>query len=226
MPIADFSSGLYGAFAIASLLSRVRMGGSGGHIDVPMFGCTLGVAALQTSEFFGTGKSPGRLGSAHPRNAPYQAFAAADGHFAIAAGNQKLWKSVCLAVDMPELETDPRFLTTSDRAKNQVALKDILELSFIQRSVDEWIAVFNQAGVPHARINDYEAALNDPQVKHMEWIRAITLPGGGKANTFGSPLLLNGASLPIRHNPPGLGEHTDAVSARLLATAATGKDPV
>lgn len=214
VPISDFSSGLYGAFAITSLLSRVRMGGPGGHIDVPMFGCTLGVAALQTSEYFGTGKSPGRLGSAHPRNAPYQAFAASNGHFAIAAGNQKLWKAVCDAVKLPELENDPRFLTTTDRAKNQVVLKDILEIAFKQRSVDDWIAVFNQAGVPHARINDYEAALNDPQVKHMQWIRPITLPGGGTANTFASPLLVNGASLPIRQNPPSLGEHTEAVKAR------------
>ncbi len=92
VPIADFSSGLYAAFAVASLLVQVRAGGKGAHIDIPMFGCTLGVAALQTSEFFGNGRSPGRLGSAHPRNAPYQAFRAADGYFAIAAGNQNLWR--------------------------------------------------------------------------------------------------------------------------------------
>src|SRR3546814_10009811 len=89
--LSDFVSGLYGAYAIAAQLARVRAGGSGGHIDVPMFGCTLGVAALQTSQYFGTGRDPVKLGSAHPRNEPYQAFHAADGYFAIAAGNQKLW---------------------------------------------------------------------------------------------------------------------------------------
>src|SRR5207253_10010153 len=82
VPLADFASGLYGAFAIASALARVRAGGAGAHIDVPMYGCTLGIAALQTSEYFGTGRSPAKLGSAHPRNAPYQAFQAADGYFA------------------------------------------------------------------------------------------------------------------------------------------------
>lgn len=219
VPIADFSSGLYAAFAISSLLNRVRAGGAGGHIDVPMFGCTLGVGALQTSEFFGNGKSPGRLGSAHPRNAPYQAFAAADGYFAIAAGNQKLWTEVCMAVDMPDLTADPRFLTTSDRAKNQVELKDILEACFKKRPVDYWIATFNKAGVPHARINDYEAALSDPQVEHMQWIRPITLPGGQTTRTFAFPLLINGSTLPIRQHPPALGEHTEAVRVRLAATA-------
>ena len=219
VPISDFSSGLYAAFAIASTLARVRAGGRGAHIDVPMFGCTLGVAALQTSEYFGTGRSPRRMGSAHPRNAPYQAFAAADGYFAIAAGNQKLWSAVCAVVDMPELEADPRFATTGDRAANQVELKGILEQRFTQQPVEHWIAAFNDAGVPHARINDYAAALSDPQVEHMGWVKNISLPDGTPINTFASPLRFDGAGLPIRSNPPALGEHTEAVRGRYAAFA-------
>ena len=79
VPLVDFASGLYAAFTIAAMLVQVRAGGRGAHIDIPMFGCTLGIAALQTSEYFGTGKSPIKRGSAHPRNAPYQAFQAQDG---------------------------------------------------------------------------------------------------------------------------------------------------
>ena len=59
-----------------------------------MLGATLGIAALQTSEFFGSGRDPVKLGSAHPRNAPYQAFRCKGGYFGMAAGNQALWKSV------------------------------------------------------------------------------------------------------------------------------------
>lgn len=211
VPISDFSSGLYAAFAIASVLVRVRAGGQGTHIDVPMFGCTLGVGALQTSEYFGTGRSPRRLGSAHPRNAPYQAFSAKDGFFAIAAGNQKLWSSVCAVVGMPELETDSRFLSTVERAANQRALKEILESRFSERSVDYWIVAFNDANVPHARINDYADALNDPQVQHMNWVKDIQLPDGTGIRTFGSPLLFNGSIVPIRRNPPALGADTQAI---------------
>jgi crotonobetainyl-CoA:carnitine CoA-transferase CaiB-like acyl-CoA transferase len=108
VPLVDFGSGLYAAFAIASLLARVRAGGAGGHIDVPMFATTIAISALQTSELFGTGRNPRKLGSAHPRNAPYQAFRAADGYFAIAAGNNKLWQQVCEIAGTPELLADPR----------------------------------------------------------------------------------------------------------------------
>src|SRR3546814_15022952 len=113
---------------------------------------------------------------------------------------------------MPELATDPRFLTTIDRASNQGILKTILEEKFRQESVDYWIDTFNRVGVPHARINSYSEALADPQVQHMEWVRSISLPGGAQARTFASPLQINGMSLPIRANPPALGEHTDSRS--------------
>lgn len=217
VPISDFTAGLYGAYSIAASLAHVRAGGRGAHIDVPMYGCTLGIAALQTSEFFGTGKNPGRLGSAHPRNAPYQAFRAADGFFAIAAGNQKLWIDVCNAVGMPELCADERFASTTLRAANQVALKTILEEKFTALPVDHWIAVFREAGVPHARINDFESALADPQTEHMEWVSELTLPGGTVTKTFLSPVRINSKGSPIRTPPPALDEHGDTIRAQFAS---------
>ena len=215
VPLSDFASGLYAAFTIAAMLAHVRSGGRGAHIDIPMFGCTLGIAALQTSEYFGNGRSPGKLGSAHPRNAPYQAFHAKDGYFAIAAGNHKLWLDVLGVVKKPELAEDPRFVSTTDRATNQAALKEILESVFTTQPVAYWIDAFNTAGVPHARINDYAAALADPQTAHMGWVQPLELPNGKKTQTFASPIRLNGQSLPIRRSPPGLGQHTEEIRARL-----------
>ncbi|GGI27594.1 CoA transferase [Bradyrhizobium guangdongense] len=218
VPISDFASGLYAAFAVTSALVRVRAGGNGAHIDVPMFGCTLGIAALQTSEFFGTGLLPRRLGSAHPRNAPYQAYRAADGFFAIAAGNDGLWREVCRVVGRDYLVTDGRFLTTADRASNQHSLKELLEAVFETQPVDYWIGAFAKARVPHARINSYDAALGDPQTRHMGWIKELQLPGGRTTQTFASPLKFGGESFEIRSRPPLLGEHTkefrDAYSRR------------
>src|SRR5262249_7366708 len=63
VPLADFSAGLYAAFSVVSALRGVAQTGQGTHIDVPMLGATLAIAALQTSEYFGTGKDPVKLGS-------------------------------------------------------------------------------------------------------------------------------------------------------------------
>lgn len=209
VPISDFSTGLYAAYAIASALLKVRNGGAGTHIDASMFGATLAVAALQTSEYFGSGNDPKRLGSAHPRNAPYQAFRAADGYFAMAAGNNSLFRAACEAIARPDLVEDPRFASTSLRARHQTELLTILEEVFANHRAADLLERFRAAGVPCAPINSYSDALADPQVAHMGWVQPVQLPSGDRSRTFVSPLKFSGQGFPIYRNPPALGEHND-----------------
>jgi len=215
VPVSDFTAGLYAAFSIASMLARVRAGGPGGHLDVSMFATTLAIGALQTSEFFGTGNSPGRLGSAHPRNAPYQAFRARDGWFAVAAGNDRLWRAVCEVVEMPELMEDPRFTSTLLRAHNQTVLKDLLEARFAGADCADWLLRFESAGVPNSPINDYERALADPQSIHLKLVRDMHLPGGAHTRTVACPVWIDGAPVEVDTRPPLLGEHAQALRAEL-----------
>lgn len=211
VPISDFSTGLYAAYAIACSVSDVRNGGHGTHIDVSMLGATLGIAALQTSEYFGTDRDPGRLGSAHPRNAPYEAFRAKDEHFVLAAGNDSLWMRLCKAIGRDDLLKDSRFLTTELRAKHQEALREILNAYFSTRNLVDIISMLSAHGIPCGPINPYSKALADPQVKHMGWVKTLELPGGGLTKTFGFPVSMSGECAEIRHRPPALGEHTDEV---------------
>ncbi len=211
VPVSDVGTGLYAALTVVSILRRVAGGGPGAHVDASMLGCSLGMAALQTSEFFGTGNDPKKLGSAHPRNAPYQAFKCADGHFVIAAGNNKLWEAVTQVVGRPDLFADPRFATTQLRAANQVALKDLLEIEFAKHGVDHWLVAFEKAGVPQGRINTYSQILADPQVAHMGWVEEMELPSGVKTKTFGSPVRISATDISKRRDPPGLGADTEAI---------------
>ncbi|MCW3152020.1 CoA transferase [Achromobacter spanius] len=217
VPVADFSAGLYGAFAIASALRAAQASGQGTHIDVPMLGATLGIAALQTSEFFGSGKDPVKLGSAHPRNAPYQAFRCQGGYFGMAAGNQALWKSVCTTVGRDDLLADPRFTDTSARARNQTALREILEAIFAEGDAQTWLSRFRAAGVPCGPINTYSEVLADPQVAHMGWVQPVELPNGVQTRTFGLPVRFDGQTTALRLRPPALGEHNDEVLGALRA---------
>ncbi|MGB1258278.1 MAG: CoA transferase, partial [Thiolinea sp.] len=185
------------------------------HIDVAMLGATLAIAALQTSEYFGTGNDPKKLGSAHPRNAPYQAFQAQDGYFGMAAGNNNLWHLVCDVVECDELKADERFLNPTLRAQNQLELKNMLEAIFTQQSVAHWLEAFNAVGVPCSPINTYSQALADPQVEYMGWVQDLTLANGVATKTFASPLRINNETKPLRMRPPELGEHTDEVLAEL-----------
>lgn len=217
VPLCDFTAALYGAFAVTAALHERAKSGKGQDIDVSMLGTSLAIAALQTSEFFGTGQDPRKLGSAHPRNAPYQAFHARDGYFGMAAGNNGLWHLVCDVVNMPELKDDDRYLSPTLRAQNQDELRLTLESVFEDQDVDHWLDSFNAAGVPCSQINSYSEALKDPQVEHMGWVQDLELVNGVTTKTFGSPLRINGEPIAIRQRPPGLGEHTDEVLDKIAA---------
>lgn len=211
VPVSDFASGLYGAFAIASMLLRVRQGGPGGHIDIPMMAASLGISALQTSEYFGTGQAPRKMGSAHPRNAPYRAFAARDGWFVIAAGNNRLWSAVCDVVGLPDLREDPRFAQPADRARHQETLKALLDPVFLTHPVSYWLSAFRAAGVPHAPIHDYAQALADEQTVYLELVQPQALPNAQTTKTVISPIRINGKRLPICTTAPALDGHGSAL---------------
>ena len=67
----------------------------------------------QSAIAFATGVAPGPMGSAHPLNAPYQAFATADGWINVGAANQRNWERLLDVLEAPELAADPRFQTNA-----------------------------------------------------------------------------------------------------------------
>ncbi|MEM7206923.1 MAG: CoA transferase [Pseudomonadota bacterium] len=215
VPLCDFVSALYGAFSISSALLERERTGQGQNVDISMLGSTLAIGALQTSEFFGTGRDPRKLGSAHPRNAPYQAFKCKDGYFGMAAGNNNLWHLVCDIVERADLKDDERFLNPTLRAANQTELRELLEDIFAAQPVDHWLTAFNDVGVPCSPINTYSQALADPQVEHMGWVQDLTLPNGVQTKTFGSAIRINDTAISVSRPPPGLGEHTEEILQEL-----------
>lgn len=211
VPVGDYCAGLYSAYTIMAALMRRQETGKGGYIDCSLMASLIGVATLQTSEYFGTGKAPRRLGSAHPRNAPYQAYKASDDYFVIAAGNDKLWRSVCDAVARPDLAEDPRFQTQEFRARNQTALLDILQPLFVLRTAAEWLEEMDRRGVPCAPINSYPEVIDDPQVQALGLVLPLTLPNGAQTRTTAYPITLSDYNFEIFLPPPELGAHTEEV---------------
>ena len=211
VPVCDYCAGLYAALTILAALMRRRETGEGGHVDCSMLGSLVGVATLQTSEHFGTGKTPRRLGSAHPRAAPYRAFRASDEYFVVAAGNEKLWRSVCEVVGAPQLPDDERFRTLELRARNQDALFEILAPLFERRTASEWLHELDARGVPCAPINTYPQVLADPQVEALGLVHPLELPNGVRTRTTAFPVKLSGFEFQVYRAPPEVGAHTDEV---------------
>lgn len=215
VPIADFGTGLYAAFAISCAVRKAERSGQGTHIDVSLLGSVLGMGALQTSEYFGNLRDPVKLGSAHPRSAPYQAFRTKDGHIAVAIGNDRLWQKFCAVAKLQHLLEQPDYASNPSRAMNQHALKQIVETSFSKYATSELYELFREAGIPSAPINTYSQAIQDEQVVHMGWVQDTHLPNGESIKTFANPIHMSGECFSIRLPPPALGEHTEEIIGSL-----------
>ena len=204
--VADFLAGAYGAASTLAALRSATLTGLGTRIDCSMLSCMLSIATIQTSEYWGSGKPPGRMGSRHPQNAPYQAFEAFDGYFVVAAGTQGLWLDLCELIGMPELPNDPRFLTQHDRVRNQLELERILAPTFAATPMATWIERLSAADIPCSPLYDYSQVLADPHVVQSGLLTQVELPGGGMANALASAVSMSGFDVSELRRPPRLGE--------------------
>lgn len=211
VPVGDFCAGLYAAYSILATVLRARDSGRGAYIDCSMLGSVIGISALQTSEYFGTGAAPKKLGSAHPRNAPYQAYKTKDSYLVIAAGNDRLWFEVCQCIGQPALVDDSRFKSQLDRARNQRALAELIQPELLRETTSHWLVEMDKRGIPCAPINTFPDVLEDVHAKAMGLVTEISLPNGGTTRTTRFPLGISDFEFSVTRPPPALGEHRDEV---------------
>jgi crotonobetainyl-CoA:carnitine CoA-transferase CaiB-like acyl-CoA transferase len=143
---------------LAAVLARQR-GQSVRSLETALVDTAFSVVCYQATTALMTGERPPKAGSGNPIAAPYQCYAASDGQFLLAAGNQKLWERVAQVLDAPELLADARFANGSLRSANRAALERELDARFAGASVDAWIARLSAAGVPATRVYGLEQAV-------------------------------------------------------------------
>ena len=125
-PVSDITAGILGAMgALAAYVRRLRTG-EGQRVDTSLFEAGIVHTYWQSAIALATGVAPGPMGSAHPLNAPYQAFRTADGWICVGAANQRNWERLLGLIDAPGLAADPRFATNRDRMENREALEAAL----------------------------------------------------------------------------------------------------
>src|SRR4051812_5861150 len=162
-PLSDITAGLLAAMGIlAAYVHRLRTG-EGQWVETSLFEAALVQTYWQSAIALATGIAPKAMGSAHPLNAPYQAFEAADGWIVVGGANQKNWLRVVEALGAPELAENPRFRTGADRMANLADLEAELSRRFRTRPAAHWLDLLDNQGVPCGPVYDMLQALNDPQ---------------------------------------------------------------
>lgn len=237
VPIVDLFTGMYAMVSILAALHHRDAGGSGQYIDVSLFDTVMAMSSGQLSNYFCSGKVPGRIGNASANITPYDVFPCADGQMVVASANQSQFESLCRAMGKPELAAEARFADNAARMANHDALFEELSSVFRTRTCAEWEELCYRAGVPCGPINDYRQALAHPQAAHHGTKIELEHPYGVRAPGVANPMRFSGTPVEYRRAPPLLGEHTREVLggelgmgeselARLEAEGVIGRNPI
>ncbi len=213
--ITDIVSGLFAAQGVLAALFAREKSGRGQQVDIGMLDATTALLTYQAGNYFTTGEVPARLGNRHPTIVPYESFAASDGDFVVAGGNDEIWRKLCRALDLPELADDPLYRTNRDRVAHYGTLKPLLDRAIRARTRADWVQRLGAAGVPCGSVREISEVLADPQLAAREMIAEVEHPTVGRARVIGSPIKLSETPPSVRTAPPTLGQHTNAILGEL-----------
>jgi crotonobetainyl-CoA:carnitine CoA-transferase CaiB-like acyl-CoA transferase len=202
--ILDKGTGMWTAIGILNALRRRDETGTGAHVVTSLLETALTWESTQLTGYLANGEVPEPLGSATAGIAPYQAYATADAHIVIAAGNQRLWQKLCAALDRAELVDDPRFADNSRRFEQRAALEEELTATLRRRPAQEWVATLAQAGVPASVIRRVDEVVADEQVRALGALERVPHPIEEDYTLVHTPILTDGSRFPLRSHPPAL----------------------
>ena len=211
--LGDLIPGLYAAIGTVSALYQRESTGRGQHLDLAMYDSLISVMESVGMRALYNDVPPTRIGNDHGLSAPFSTYATKDGDVVIAITTNRLFERLANALDIPEMATDHRFAEPVARSENRVALRDLIEEALSTKTRAETIALFEEHGVPTARVYDLDEALRSPFAEE----RGVIAEETDGFRTLASPLKLAGMEAP--KPAPELGQHNDRIESWL------GEDP-
>ncbi len=210
-PVTDITAGILGAMGVlAAYLHRLKTG-EGQRVDTSLFEAGIVHSYWQSAICLATGESPGPMGSAHPLNAPYQAFQTADGWITVGAANQATWLKILGVLEAPGIAGDPRFADNAKRMENRPALTEALGEVFTGRTTADWLQRLESAGVPAGPVLSIGEMHADAQTLARDMIVEAPHSRLGAVKTLGTPVKFSATPAGVRLGAPVLGEHTREV---------------
>jgi CoA:oxalate CoA-transferase len=218
--VSDVVAGLFASWATLAALYQVERTGTGQHVDVAMFDATLAFLVTSVARLQFTGKPARRVGNRHPLSAPFGVYRARDGHFALAVLNNKLFAALVAVLGQPELADDPRFANDESRSERDALLRHFIEAWAATRDVAEVVASIDAAGVPVSPLWNIAEAMGSEQAQARGLLQPFDDPALPDLRLPTQPVRFGGAAPNRAVRAPALGEHSEAVLARLLGLGA------
>jgi crotonobetainyl-CoA:carnitine CoA-transferase CaiB-like acyl-CoA transferase len=169
--VVDMSTALYAFQALSAALYARRDETRGRYLDVSLM---QAATALQSIRLMACHLEGGTM---KPGGVPGGVFQVADGWLSMVAINDRDWRALCVAMQMPALADDPRFATPAARLANDVALYAIVRPALAAEPWAVWSQRLTEARLMHERLNSYAEFLDQPHVRETGLIQWLTQAG-------------------------------------------------
>lgn len=209
--VADILTGTYAFGSIQTALIGRQRNGIGEHIDVSMMESMMSLipAHIQAAQM----DEPAVIGQFHPVKVK-------DGFVMLCVVSDKNLQSLSVALNRPELLTDPRFVRGS-RTENFKLLATEVEHWSATLSARECEAALNLAGVPCSIYTQVEDLFSHPQVLERKSFTSVFNERLGNFLIQNIPAKFAHFDNSASNWVANLGEHTDEILAQSLKLEAS-----
>ena len=213
LAVADMSAGLYAALGILTALLEREVSGKGQWVHASLLHSQIAMMDFQMARYLNDDDLPVQVGNDHPTSSPMGLFEAADGVFNLGASGEGNWVRLCKLLYRPEWLHDAEFKTERLRVKHRERLTPLLADIFKTQSVQHWVKLLNDAGVPAGPVYSVPQVFEDEQVQHLGVTTALITDFGKEMYYINQPVVLERTPAQVVAQAPGWGQHTDEVLA-------------
>lgn len=212
--VIDIMGGVMGDIAILAALRQRDRDGLGRKVTSALFESSAFLVGQHMAGEAATGEPAPPMPVRGSAWGIYETFATRDGErLFIGITSDPHWRAFCASFNRAELLSDPRFASNAERVRNRPALREIVAAIAREHDIAELSRIFDRAGIPFSPVNRPSDLFADPQLQaHALPIR---MPKGNMANLPPLPIAFDDETPGLRAQPPGAGEHTDAILAAL-----------
>jgi crotonobetainyl-CoA:carnitine CoA-transferase CaiB-like acyl-CoA transferase len=212
--VCDIACGMAAHAGILEALIERGITGRGKGLKVSLFDGMADWMSVPLLFLQGTGRSPPRIGLAHPSICPYGAFSLADGSLVlISIQNEREWADFCARfLEEPDLPKRPGYATNVARVANRPEVDSLIAAAFARLSRTDAAARLRAANTAFGFVNDVAALSRHPALRRI----TVGTPNGD-ITLVAPPVITDGAE-PRTFGPvPAIGQHSEQIRAEFAA---------
>jgi len=222
----QIAAAFYLAYGIILALYQREQSGEGQKVDASLFNAYINqmgtlvqssLASMELTSMPSSGWQP--LSRSTATNPLANLYKTKDKWVSFAlAQTDRYWHDFCKAVELEDIEHDPRFNTHEKRCGDEFRqdLISILDKALLKRSAAEWQSRWEGIPLIYEIIDDFQKVEDDPQAYVNQYLIELDYGSRGKTTMIGFPIEFSRTPASISRLCPSRGEHTTKILVDVL----------